>query len=115
MTADELQRRFGAEVGTACWNEFAAKRGTEAAFAEFSARVAQAWSDTASAVRRVIIPAPRIRDVLTRAGCPTTPGEIGLAPAFYREAVRNARYLRNRYTFLDLADDAGLLAALLES
>jgi glycerol-1-phosphate dehydrogenase [NAD(P)+] len=115
MTAGELQQRFGAEVGTACWKEFAAKRGPEAAFADFAARVAQAWDDTASAVRRVIIPAARIRDVLTRAGCPTTPAEIGLAPEFYREAVRSARYLRNRYTFLDLADDSGLLAAILES
>jgi glycerol-1-phosphate dehydrogenase [NAD(P)+] len=59
-----------------------------------------------------MIPAERIHDALRRAGCPTTPEEIGLSPEFYATAVRNARFLRNRYTFLDLADDTGLLPTL---
>jgi glycerol-1-phosphate dehydrogenase [NAD(P)+] len=54
-----------------------------------------------------MVPVERIRAVLRRAGCPTTPEEIGLAPAFYASAVRNARFLRDRYTFLDLAADSG--------
>jgi glycerol-1-phosphate dehydrogenase [NAD(P)+] len=54
-----------------------------------------------------MVPAERIRAVLRRAGCPTTPEEIGLTPAFYASAVRNARFLRDRYTFLDLAADSG--------
>ena len=40
------------------------------------------------------------------------PAQIGLTPAFYATAVRNARFLRDRYTFLDLADDSGRLARL---
>ena len=32
-----------------------------------------------------------------------------LCDAFYADAVRHARFLRNRYTFLDLAADAGVL------
>ena len=46
---------------------------------------------------------------MKRAGGPTTPADIGLEPAFYAGAVRNARFLRDRYTFLDLADDSGYL------
>ena len=49
---------------------------------------------------------------MKRAGGPTTPADIGLAPDFYAAAVRNARFLRDRYTFLDLADDSGHLARL---
>ena len=49
---------------------------------------------------------------MKRAGGPTAPAEIGLAPDFYAAAVRNARFLRDRYTFLDLADDSGHLARL---
>ena len=33
--------------------------------------------------------------------------------AFYKEAVKHAREMRNRYSVLDLADDAGLLDAFL--
>jgi glycerol-1-phosphate dehydrogenase [NAD(P)+] len=54
-----------------------------------------------------MVPADRIRAVLRRADCPSTPEEIGLTPAFYASAVRNARFLRDRYTFLDLAADSG--------
>ena len=59
-----------------------------------------------------MIPAARIESVLKRAGCPTTPAEIGIAADFYAMAVRNARFLRDRYTFLDIADDSGALAVL---
>ena len=115
MTAAELQRRFGAEIGAACWREFEAKRRAQNANEDFDARIADGWTDTVRDVRRGLIPAKRIGDVLNRAGCPTTPTEIGLSAAFYADAVRNARYLRNRYTFLDLADDCGMLDSFLES
>jgi len=59
-----------------------------------------------------MLSAERIRAVLQRAGCPTGPAQIGLAPTFYATAVRNARFLRNRYTFLDLADDSGHRAVM---
>ena len=38
--------------------------------------------------------------------------DIGVPTAFYRRAVLQAREIRDRYTFLDLAGDAGRLAAL---
>ena len=57
-----------------------------------------------------MIAAATIAEVLERAGCPTTPAQIGVAPPFYAAAIRSARFLRDRYTFLDLADDSGRLA-----
>ena len=64
------------------------------------------------AIRAVTLPASRLAAVLARVGGPATPAEIGLSAGFYAAAVRNARYLRNRYTFLDLAADSGHLAPL---
>jgi glycerol-1-phosphate dehydrogenase [NAD(P)+] len=46
---------------------------------------------------------------MRRAGGPLSSIDIGVAPAFYAGAVQHARYLRDRFTFLDLAGDAGLL------
>jgi glycerol-1-phosphate dehydrogenase [NAD(P)+] len=37
-----------------------------------------------------------------------TPEALGWPRAFYRAAVRHAREIRGRYTFLDLAADSGL-------
>lgn len=108
----ELQRRFGAEIGESCWREFAAKHMTQAAEARLERHLADHWDDICDSVGRAMIPAERIHGVLQRAGCPTGPTQIGLSPAFYATAVRNARFLRDRYTFLDLADDSGHRAVM---
>lgn len=108
----ELQRRFGAEIGESCWREFAAKQMTPEAEATLERRLADHWDPIRDGIRRDMIPTQRIRAVLQRAGCPTGPTQIGVSPAFYATAVRNARFLRDRYTFLDLADDSGHRAVM---
>ena len=45
-------------------------------------------------------------------GPPTRPEALGWPRDFYGEAVRHAREIRNRYTFLDLAADGGVLDRL---
>ena len=42
-----------------------------------------------------------------------TPAGIHLAGPFYREALGRCREIRNRYTFLDLAANAGRLDGML--
>ena len=108
----ELQRRFGPEVGESCWREFSAKRASAESDPPLARRLADRWSQIRETLRRDMIPAERIRAVLQRAGCPTEPSQIGLSPAFYATAVRNARFLRDRYTFLDLAADSGAMTTL---
>jgi glycerol-1-phosphate dehydrogenase [NAD(P)+] len=107
----ELRRRFGAETGNSCWREFEGKclSGEDAA-KKLSRRLASVWDTIVREIRAVTIPAARLAAILARAGAPSTPADIGVTPELYTEAVRNARFLRNRYTFLDLADDAGMLA-----
>jgi glycerol-1-phosphate dehydrogenase [NAD(P)+] len=112
ITCAELEGRFGTEIGESCWREFEAKRLTPDREAGLAQRAADAWDDIRNRVRSALIPAATIATILERAGCPTTPAQIGLAPGFYATAVRNARFLRDRYTFLDLADDSGRLAML---
>ena len=47
--------------------------------------------------------------LLRAAGGPLTAGDLGVPVDLYREAVVHCREMRNRYSFLDLAADAGLL------
>jgi glycerol-1-phosphate dehydrogenase [NAD(P)+] len=49
------------------------------------------------------------------AGCKLTGAELGLAPEFYRDAVRYARFIRDRPTMLDVAGDSGQLEAFAAS
>ena len=110
----ELVRRFGDEIGPSCWDAFIKKPVGAAAVAALDERVAASWDAIRSELAAVTVPAARIARVLERAGCPATPAAIGVTPEFYARAVRNARFLRDRYTFLDLADDSGRLAALFQ-
>jgi glycerol-1-phosphate dehydrogenase [NAD(P)+] len=112
VTGADLQRRFGADIGASCWREFAPKSLIPDAAVRLEQRLRATWDDLRARLRRDMIPAATIAAVLARAGCPASPADIGLTPQFYAAAVRNARFLRDRYTFLDLADDSGRLAAL---
>jgi glycerol-1-phosphate dehydrogenase [NAD(P)+] len=81
----------------------------EAAAARMNARLAEAWPAMGARLRDVMLPTARLRAALDAAGAPTTGVDLGLPCGFYREAVRHAREIRDRYSILDLAGDAGLL------
>jgi glycerol-1-phosphate dehydrogenase [NAD(P)+] len=113
VTPGALQRLFGTETGASCWREFEPKRLSEDAATKLSRRIADVWDETVRAIVAVSLSASRLATVLARVGGPSTPADIGLSPGFYSAAVRHARLLRNRYTFLDLADDSGRLGRLI--
>jgi glycerol-1-phosphate dehydrogenase [NAD(P)+] len=110
-TQAQLQRHFGMRTGDACWDEFAPKRLDAQRAAELTQRLARQWPVLRERAAGVQVRADALEATLRRAGAPRMPRDIGLDDAFYAGAVRHARLLRNRYTFLDLADDAGRLAA----
>jgi glycerol-1-phosphate dehydrogenase [NAD(P)+] len=111
MDEDRLRTHFGEEVGAACWREFAPKRLDDAGAAALSERVARDWPALQQAVHGVRVPAARLAAVMRRARGPLEPADLGIDLASWEGAVCHARFLRDRFTFLDLADDAGVLAA----
>lgn len=112
-TIDErtLRDHFGVEVGAACWREFAQKRLDAPQAAALTANAAEQWDAIRSATDDVRISSTRLAATMRRAGIPVTPSELGVDANTWRGAVRHARFVRDRFTFLDLADDAGLLAS----
>jgi glycerol-1-phosphate dehydrogenase [NAD(P)+] len=110
--ASTLAAHFGDEVGQACWREFSAKRQDEAGAAAMTARLADVWEALKRDIGAVRVPSATLERVMARAGGPVDPADLGLDATLYADAVRHARFLRDRYTFLDLADDAGRLAGI---
>lgn len=109
-TEGDLVAHFGDEVGRSCWALFAKKRLTPERTAELNERLARDWDAIRGRIASATLPASFLRDVLERAGAPTKPSDIGWPDGFYRDAVLHAREIRDRYTFLDLAADSGMLA-----
>lgn len=106
-----FNRHFGEALGRSCWQEFARKRLDAEKAAILNQRIAAGWDRMRNAIAAVLRPAAYLHDVLVRAGAPTRPEDLGWPAAFYAEAVRNARLIRSRYTFLDLAAACGRLDA----
>ena len=98
--------RYGEELGRSCWAEFAQKRLDAAGVRAANERIGASWDNIRQVIARVTHPALFLADVLQRAGSPTAPEALGWPRQFYHRAVRHARDIRSRYTFLDLAADS---------
>ncbi len=111
----DLEAHFGVTLGRSCWRELSQKLSASAAIEALNARLARDWPRMRTRIERILVPSDRLQAVLTRAGAPTDPEALGWPRTFYRAAVAHAREIRNRYTFLDLAADAGRLESFVAS
>jgi glycerol-1-phosphate dehydrogenase [NAD(P)+] len=94
---------FGPEQGEAAWREVEPKLLGPAATEALNERLARTWPQIRERIRSVTLGAPRMIEVLTRAGVATAPEQLGWPPALLPQALAHAWMMRNRYTFLDLA------------
>ncbi len=74
-------------------------------------RILNHWPDIRRAISGVIIPAATSRSHLQMAGAAINADDLGISKREVSFAYRNARWIRNRYTVLDLAAELGLIEA----
>ncbi len=110
-----IEARFGKAIADACLNSFDAKRFGQAAIDRMNEKLTEIWPDLTSELRPLMLDSDAIEDSLRRVGAPVSAADLGLPVDFWRDAIRYARYTRDRYTMLDLAGDAGLLDAFAET
>lgn len=111
VDADDMARRMGPDVARQCLSELQAKALDADGAARLNARLAAIWPALRDELAPFIIPAAEMERLLAAAGGACTAAGLGLDPAFYREALMHAHEMRNRFSFLDLAADAGILPA----
>jgi glycerol-1-phosphate dehydrogenase [NAD(P)+] len=111
----EFITRFGAVTGPSCWKEFSEKRVTVDRVNALNHRIAERWQRIRSAIAEIALPVGALERVLQEAGAHTAPEHLGWPRQIYQSAVRHAREIRNRYTFLDLAADSGHLDRMIPS
>ena len=102
---------FGPAMAAATWRELAPKLIDRTGAEARTARLAAIWPDLRARVAAIAIDPARLTAILTAAGAPTEPAALGWSGPLYADAVRFARTLRDRYTFLDLAADAAITPA----
>ncbi|MER8377021.1 sn-glycerol-1-phosphate dehydrogenase [Mesorhizobium sp. M1338] len=105
----DMARRMGADIARQCYTEIQPKIFSDRAIGALNDKIADLWPVLREELKAFVIPVDEMTRLLTAAGGPTTARELGVPPHFYREAVIHCREMRNRYSFLDIAADAGIL------
>jgi glycerol-1-phosphate dehydrogenase [NAD(P)+] len=105
----DMARRMGKQAADQCFSEIAPKRFDAAEADALSEKLETLWPVLREELAEFIIPVDEMTRLLSDAGGPLTARDLGLPVDFYREAVIHCREMRNRFSFLDLAADSGLL------
>jgi glycerol-1-phosphate dehydrogenase [NAD(P)+] len=106
----EIRDRFGpGEIADRAIIETRAKYVEGAALQDRLTRLHAAWPDLSNRLRARLWIADRMAQHLAQAGAPVEAADIGVDPAYLYRTILKARFLRSRYTVLDLLDEVGLL------
>lgn len=106
-----MKLRFGEEVAFQCLAELKQKAFDHDGAAAFNRKLEDSWPELRRELAGFTIPVAEMKRLLSAAGGPTTAAELGVPVDFYREAIVHCREMRNRFSFLDIAADAGTLEA----
>ena len=109
VSAAALRSHFGDEVGLACWKDIQSKLTDHERALRLNERLQAIWPRLKSEIALVHRSAAQIDAALTKVEAPRCYSTIGLPRNTFKDAIVHAREIRNRYTFLDLAADSGLL------
>jgi glycerol-1-phosphate dehydrogenase [NAD(P)+] len=101
--------RYGKDIGELCFAEAQKKSFDVQGAAHFNARLEAIWPELKAELAAMMIDPATMAVTIKSAGGPTTATELGLPRSVWRNAMKFARDIRNRWSFLDLADDAGIL------
>jgi glycerol-1-phosphate dehydrogenase [NAD(P)+] len=104
-----LRAHFGDEVGLACWKDIQPKLSDNERALRLNERLQAIWPRLRAEIAAVRRPAAQIDAALVKVEAPRCYSAIKLPRATFKDAILHAREIRNRYTFLDLAADSGLL------
>ncbi|MBA8830167.1 MULTISPECIES: sn-glycerol-1-phosphate dehydrogenase [Rhizobium] len=104
-----MSRRMGADIAQQCFTEIQPKIFDEKEIGALNEKIADLWPALREELKAFVIPVEEMTRLLKAAGGPTTAQELGVPVDFYREAVVHCREMRNRYSFLDIAADEGIL------
>ncbi|OED38794.1 hypothetical protein AB833_18210 [Chromatiales bacterium (ex Bugula neritina AB1)] len=103
---DTLLARCDAQSVDNMIRETAKKALDQQAADELNARFETDWDTLRGRLKEVMLPYETLSEAMQQAGCQRTATDLGLDSGFYREAVTGARFIRDRFSMLDIVDDS---------
>lgn len=112
---EEIRTRLEGTLSERAEAETEAKHLAPDAHRERLAAVATAWPALKDRLASHLLRAPDMAQKLAAAGAPVRSEDIGVDRARLRRTVLAARFIRSRYTVLDLLEECGLLERALDA
>jgi glycerol-1-phosphate dehydrogenase [NAD(P)+] len=110
-----IRQRLGeGELADKARIEMAEKRIIPAALRDCLLRLKRVWPDLRDRLRAHLPPADALQQMLSAAGAPTQPQQIGISRQRLRESYQQAYLIRRRFTVLDLAAQANVFEPCLD-
>ncbi len=105
----DMERRMGKEIAKQCRDEFVKKSFEGASLEQANERLQEIWTELKEEVQPFLISVDEMEEMLKSSGGPVNYKQLGVDADLYRDAIVHCREMRNRFSFLDIAADAGLL------
>ena len=105
-----FRARYG-RFAAGCLAAVAKKPFDREATARLARRLEARWPELRERLAAAMLSPAEMERLMRRAGMALSAAELGIDPGLYRLAVGHAHEIRDRYGFLDLAAQAGRLAA----
>ncbi len=100
---EKITKFFGAKIAKECEEEYALKADLIKQNRKFlQQELGQNWGDYCKVLSRVLLPEQNLRDIFKHFKIDVGASVLGLESDEYKEVVANARFIRNRFTCLDL-------------
>ena len=101
-----MRENFHSDMAKTMLQQTRAKALDADAAVRLNARLQTDWDDLRHRLKQCMLPFDQLHDAMQAAGCQLTATDLELDTDFYREAVSGARYIRDRFSMLDLVDDS---------
>lgn len=103
-----IREDWGAAIGPEVQSQWDAKKMDARRLRAYLERVRASLPRMQRELPADLLPSQVVERAIRESGGPTRPGELTVPPGDYRLALLRARYIRNRFTVLDLAADLGI-------
>ncbi|MCQ0986113.1 iron-containing alcohol dehydrogenase [Jiella marina] len=113
IPVEQLAKRYGEAMARTMAEETEKKAFDEEGAARMNDKLRREWPQIKSRLAAVTRPFDELHNAMAAAGCQLTAADLGLPAELYRQYVGDARFIRDRFSMLDLADDSGRLEPFL--
>ena len=113
---DAIRRAFGAsEIAERSIDEVRMKHVESSVLHTRLARLVSCWTELKSRLATQIMDPDAFAAMLEAAGAPSTASDIGIGTQQLRRTILDSRFLRSRYTILDVLEESGLLQGAVDA